>query len=55
MKGETYGRRFVDFKPIRSVLHLADEHAPDLTNHDKHIRDVLAYDKQGFLWKELKA
>ena len=49
MKGDTYGRRFVDFKQVGKQF-LADQHAADESNHAMHLRLVLAASKRGFTW-----
>jgi hypothetical protein len=49
MKGDSYGRRYTEHKPV-SARFLADEHAPVLTDHDRHLRLVLAASPRGFTW-----
>lgn len=49
MKGDSYGRRYPNWQPV-SARFLADEHAPDINDHDKHLRDVLRASPRGFPW-----
>jgi len=53
VKGLTYGRRYVDREPTHS-RYLPDPHAPDATDHQRHLRMVLDADPRGFPFKVIR-